>query len=617
MKQDQDSQRLYTRRTVVFGALQVAVLAILGGRLAWLQVAQGNRYKTLSDKNRISMRLLAPSRGQVVDRFGVPLAINSQNFRVLVVPEQTDDLEKSLRALQRLISLEDSQISSVLKKAKKTPKFAALEIKDDLSWEEVAKVEVNLPDLPGLSIDVGEMRSYPFGTATAHVVGYVSAVNKSELGDDPLLALPGFRIGKTGIEKTYDIDMRGRPGRTEVEVNVVGREVRELGRNASITGDRVTLTLDAELQRFTQQRLEQERSASAVIMDVHDGAVYALASGPSFDPNQFTRGISTPMWEELLADPGKPLTNKAIAGQYPPGSTFKMVTAMAALEAGIINANKTVFCPGHYELGKDRFHCWKKGGHGWVDVVKALAESCDTFFYEISTEVGIDRIAAMARKLGLGDRYNFELAEERPGLIPDKQWKLGFFGDDWQPGETVVASIGQGYILTTPLQLAVMTSRLVNGGRSVTPWITGYVGDKGNPEKQGESLDFKEWNLNLVKRGMSNVVNHERGTAYGSRIDDESMRMGGKTGTAQVKRITMQQRLDGVKNEDLPWKFRHHALFVGYAPLHKPQYACCVVVEHGVGGSSAAAPLARDLLLQAQQRNPAGTPIRREEKKDS
>jgi penicillin-binding protein 2 len=613
MKKDVDSQQRFTRRAFVVGSLQVAFLAVLGGRLAWLQVAQGPRYKTLSDKNRISMRLLAPSRGQVVDRFGVPLAINNRNFRVQVIPEQTANLEKSLRELQKYIVLTEDEVQSVIKKAQKTAKFTPIEIKDDLSWEDVARVEVNLPDLPGLSIDVGEKRTYPFAAATAHVIGYVSAVSKSELGNDPVLALPGFLSGKTGIEKKYDLDMRGKPGRSEMEVNVVGREVRELDRSESTPGGRVILTLDGELQRFTQNRLDQEQSASAVVMDIHNGAVYALASSPSFDPNAFTGGIGAAMWEELLADPGKPLTNKAIAGQYPPGSTFKMVTALAGLESGLLNSKKTVFCPGHYELGADKFHCWKAGGHGWVDLAEALSQSCDTFFYDVSTEIGIDKIAAMARKLGIGTKFDFELEEERPGLVPDKQWKLGYFGTDWQPGETVVAAIGQGYTLATPLQLAVMTARLVNGGKEVKPWITGYVGDKGTVEKEFPSLGFNKWHLDLIHRGMNRVVNHEKGTAYGSRIQQEGMSMAGKTGTAQVKRITKQQRLDGVKNEELPWKFRHHALFVGYAPVEKPRYACCVVVEHGVGGSSAAAPLARDLMIMTQQRDPASTPIRYEE----
>lgn len=603
------SAKSFTRRAFVIGAMQACFLGALGVRLAWLQIAQGQRYKTLSDKNRINMKMIAPSRGQIVDRFGVPLAVNSQNFRVLIVPEQTDSIEKSLRDLQQLLELSEERIRSVLEQAKKSPSFVALEVRDDLTWEDVAKIEVHLPDLPGLSIDVGEVRSYPFGGATAHVVGYVGLPSKGDVHEDQSLSLPGFKIGKTGIEKSYDGVLRGKTGASQVEVNVVGREVRELNRQQSLSGERIVLSLDAELQRFTQERLAKERSASAVIMDVETGAVYALASHPSFDPNVFTHGLSAAAWEELLADPGHPLTNKAIAGQYPPASTFKMITALAALRAGRATESRKVYCPGFYEYGGDRFHCWKRGGHGSVDVVDALAESCDTYFYELATEIGIDNIAAVAREFGLGEKLDFELLEEAPGLVPDKDWKMGYFGNSWKPGETIVASIGQGYLQATPLQLATMTARLVNGGYAVKPWITAYEGTHRQHQEKPPKMDLNEWHMKLIKRGMDTVVNKENGTAYGSRIVDPAMSMGGKTGTAQVKRITKEARAAGERNEDLAWRYRHHGLFVGYAPVDKPKYACCVVVEHGVGGSVSAAPIAKELLTEVQRRSPSASVI--------
>lgn len=613
LDRENDRAESFTRRAFVIGAGQGMILAILGGRLAWLQVAQGARYKTMAENNRINVKLLAPSRGQIVDRFGVPLAINNQDFRVVLVPEQADDIKKALRKLSTMIDLDEREIEKVLNLAKKTAKFTPIEVRDNLNWKDVATIEVNLTDLPGISTEVGEIRSYPFADATAHMIGYVGSVAKGDLGDDPLLRQPGFRIGKTGIEKALDSELRGAAGTSEMEVNVVGREVRELKNNPAIPGKRVTLSIDADLQFNMQQRLAQTRSASAVVMDVDDGAVFALCSYPSFDPNYFTRGISVDRWEELLADPAFPLTNKAIAGQYPPGSTFKMVTALAALEAGVINANTRAFCPGHFDLGRDKFHCWKAGGHGSVDLVDALAQSCDTYFYKLSVDLGIDKIAAMARRLGLGDKLGFELSEERPGLMPDKDWKRGRFGESWQPGETVVASIGQGYILTTPLQLATMTARLVNGGKAVKPWIIGYTGDKIAHPQVWPDIGINPQHLALVHKGMSSVVNTQRGTAYGSRIqapDVAELAMGGKTGTAQVKRITKHERAAGIKNETLAWQYRHHALFVGYAPLEKPRYACAVVIEHGGGGSAAAAPVARDLLTLALQRNPASTPIK-------
>ncbi len=606
MKKDKEQVKVFTRRAFVIAGLQGALLGVLGGRLAWLQVAKGGQYKTLSDRNRINMRILAPSRGQIVDRYGVPLAVNEQNFRVLIVPEQTENIEISLRKLQETINIPEENIQEVLKDVKKSAKFVPIEVKDDLSWEDISKIEVNLPDLPGMITDIGERRSYPLGPATAHLVGYVGAVDKSEIKEDPVLSLPGFKIGKTGIEKRFDKELRGEKGLSEVEVNVIGREVQELKTEGSTSGERITLTIDGELQRFAQTRLSQDRSASAVVMDAHTGAVYALASYPSFDPNLFTSGISAAAWEELLADPAHPMNNKAISGQYPPASTFKMVTALAGLRAGKVTSRRSSFCKGYYELGKDRFHCWKKGGHGWVGLEEALSGSCDVYFYELAAEIGIDKIAETARMMGLGHKLDFDLSEERPGLVPDKNWKMGYNGKKWQLGETVVASIGQGYLQTTPLQLAVMTARLVNGGYEVKPWlIEGDLSPNSAHSKKWPKLDIDPDHLKQIKSGMDRVVNSPKGTAYGSRIQEVGFEMGGKTGTGQVQRITMQQRATGVKNEDLEWKSRHHALFVGYAPLDNPRYVCSVVVEHGIGGSRAAAPLARDIMEEVQRRDPA------------
>lgn len=606
---DTDNYEVFTRRAFILGALQAGILLGLGGRLAWLQIAQGDIYKTLSEKNRINVKILPPPRGEIVDRFGAPLALNSQNFRVMIIPEQTRDLERSVRDLGRFISIEESAIQKVLKQAKKALPFAPLEIKDNLTWDEVAAVEVNLPDLPGLSINEGDVRSYPLGEATAHLVGYVGAVSEAEMTDEPLMKIPGFKIGKTGIEKKYDLAMRGKSGSAEVEVNVVGREIRELKRIKPELGERVTLTIDAELQRFAQQTLSVEQSASAVVMDAHSGAVYALASHPAFDANIFTRGIPEPVWMELSENAAKPLSNKAVAGQYPPGSTFKMVTALAGLRTGKITMDRTSYCPGHYNLGKSRFHCWKPGGHGYVNLDSALAQSCDVYFYEAAKDIGVDEIAVTARAFGMGAKLGLDLDEERAGLVPDIAWKRAT-GESWQLGETLITGIGQGALKTTPLQLATMISRMVNGGREVKPWLTSCVGAEFMNGRQWPTMKVDSEHLAMIKKGMDMVVNHKKGTAYGARIQEPGWEMGGKTGTAQVRRITRQQRAQGVKNEELPWIYRHHALFVGYAPIHAPQYACCVVVEHGVGGAKAAAPMARDLLREAQRRNPAGAPAR-------
>lgn len=596
----------FTRRALLIGAMQGGLMTVLAGRLAWLQVVEGHRYKTLAENNRINVKLLAPSRGLILDRYGVALAENSQNFRALVVPEQTTNLEQVLNNVARLIPLKEGTVQTVLKTAKKSPRFASLEIRDNLSWDEVATIEVNLPDLPGVSIDVGEVRYYPLGEAVAHMIGYVGAVDKADqTTDDPLLRMPGFKIGKTGLEKVLDGELRGRAGAAEVEVNVVGREVRELSRKPGEPGRNVTLTIDSELQDYVRERLSVQRSASAVIMDAKTGAVYAMASVPSFDPNEFSRGLTPETWNRLLADPGVPLNNKAIGGQYPPGSTYKMVTAMAGLESGAITPGRRVFCPGHFNMGDTRFHCWKQGGHGSVDLVTALAQSCDTYFYQVALDIGIDKIGEMANRFGLGVMLDTGLAEERKGLIPTQAWKRSHLGQPWHRGETVVASIGQGYVQATPLQLAVMTARLVNGGHAVMPQLTAMIGDVPVEKKEWPSMGFNPAHLAIVRDGMEHVVMYPRGTAYGSRITVEGMEMAGKTGTSQVRRITKEQRALGIKNEDLPWNHRHHALFVGYAPYNDPRYVVSVVVEHGGGGSAVAAPIAKDLILMAQQRNPA------------
>lgn len=584
-------------------ACQGALVSVLLGRLTWLQIAQGKKYKTLSEKNRINTKLTVPLRGEIVDRFGVPLAVNEENFHLLIVPEKTKNIEESLDKLKGIIEVRDQDIKNVIEKSKTEASFLPIEVRGNLNWQDVSNLEVNMPYLPGMSVEKGANRNYPYYGSTAHIIGYVGAVTKDDLKiKDPVLQLPGFRIGKTAIEKSYDHILRGEAGLLETEVNVRGREVRKLNHKKSVTGERLTLTIDAEFQRFCQETLSKHKSASCVVMNSKTGAIYAMASHPTFDPNLFTQGISSVQWQEILDNPAFPMNNKAISGQYPPGSTFKMITALAALETGIATPKTSVFCSGTYELGRDKFRCWNLGGHGYTNAVSALMKSCDTYFYKLSTEVGIDNIAKMAEKFGLGQKYDFDIEQEQAGLIPTKKWKEKTYNKVWRPGETVIASIGQGYMLTTPLQLAVMTARLTNGGNAVKPFLVSHVGDRQVYQKTWPKIDVQESNLSLIKQGMDHVVNNKDGTAYGSRIEDKNYAFGGKTGTAQVTRINREERALGVMNEDLEWKYRHHALFVGYAPLNNPDYICAVVVEHGGGGSAVAAPLAKEILLEVQKR---------------
>lgn len=603
MNRDMERHKEFSRRTLVLGAGKTLAFAILASRLGWLQIIEQKKFQTLSDKNRINLRLMPAVRGEIMDRFGAPLAVNRQDFRALLTAEQAEGVEETLARLAKLIPLSPAEQADVLAEVKKARPFTPILVKESLTWEDMAKVELRLPNLPGVSMEEGQMRQYPLSAATAHIIGYIGRVSQAELTDDPIMMTPGFRIGKSGVEKKYESVLRGEAGQIQAEVNVVGREIRELSRSEGKSGHRLTLTLDADLQMQCQEFLQREKSAAAVAMDAYTGEVYALCSHPGFDPNVFSSGIPADLWEELLADPANPLTNKAIAGQYPPGSTFKMVTAMAGLEAGVINENTHIHCPGHYMLGNAKFHCWRPQGHGSINVVGALRESCDVFFYETGRRLGIDPIAKMARRLGLGEKLDFDVPGEGAGLVPDRKWKENRFKKKWAAGESVINAIGQGFMLATPLQLAAMTARLVNGGLAVKPVLVRSIQEEGNQIPDWPKTGFNKAHLALVREGMNQVVNDPRGTAAGSRIQEAPFSMGGKTGTSQVRRITREMRDAGVKNESLPWKQRHHALFVGYGPVEDPRYIASVIVEHGVGGAKAAAPIARDILTALQKRD--------------
>ena len=608
-KDDVSRERLFARRTLLLGAGQAALFSALVGRIYYLQVLESGRFQTMAEENRVSLRLLPPQRGRIVDRFGEPLAINRQNFRVQLNAEQAPNADAVLAALSEIIPLGDADRRRILREMKRRRAFVPLTVRENLTWHEVSRIEVNAPDLPGISIEVGQTRYYPFGPTAAHLIGYVAAVSEAELTGDPLLELPGFRIGKGGAEKIHDLALRGRAGRSKIEVNAVGRVVRELDRQDGTPGGEVALTIDMALQEFATRRLDGQSGATA-LMDVHTGEVLALASVPAFDPNLFTSGISGRDWEELLQNEKAPLINKALSGQYAPGSTFKPVVALAALAGGLITPEQQLFCPGHLDFGDSRFHCWKKGGHGSLNLHAALAQSCDVYFYEVARRCGIDRIAAMGRTLGLGERTGLDLPGERPGLMPTREWKMKATGVPWQQGETLVSGIGQGSVLATPLQLALMTSRLVNGGIAVRPRLTREIyGRDGGfvprpPEAQPIGLNRAQ--LELVVRGMDAVVNGPRGTAGKAKLDLPGMTMGGKTGTSQVRRITLSEREAGThKSEDRPWRDRDHALFIGFAPVSAPRYAVAVIVEHGGGGAKVAAPIARDILTETLKRDPA------------
>jgi penicillin-binding protein 2 len=596
VSRDTDRRRMFTRRALMLGGAQALLGGLLAGRLYQLQIIESERFATLADDNRIDLRVFAMPRGRILDRFGKPVATNRQQYRVLLVAEQASDIDSTLQLLSRLIPIDEAMHERVLRDIGRSRKFLPVAVTDSLTWEDVARIEVNALDLPGISIDEGFSRIYPYGPALAHVVGYVAPVAENDPVDDPLLQLPGFKIGKAGIEKIRETPLRGVGGTTQMEVNAIGRPIRELSRREGAPGQDVRLTIDVDLQTYATERFGTE-SGAAVVLDILTGDVLALVSTPAYDPNLFGNGISTAQWQSLIRNPKAPLINKAISGQYAPGSTFKPVVALAALDRGVITPSTTVHCSGALRLGGHVFHCWSRRGHGAVALRQGLAQSCDLYFYELARRTGVERIAAIGRKLGLGVRLDIELPHEKAGLLPTPDWKRAALGGAWNAGETVMTGIGQGYVLSTPLQLAVMTARIA-GGTAIAPRIVLPAAGEESPGPP--PLAIPPGHLKLMRDGMTAVV--KGGTASRAAIRQSGFEMAGKTGTSQVRRITKAERRRGViRNEDLPWERRDHALFIGYAPIAAPRYACAVIVEHGGGGSKAAAPIARDLLLMVQR----------------
>ena len=601
-KDDDRMQRRLGRRTLLVGGLQLAFAGALGARMRYMQVDQADQFRLLAEENRINIRLIAPERGELFDRNGIALARNAPSYRIVVVREDAGDVEQVIANLARLVELDPDELERAMAEMRRSPPFLPVTLAERVSWQDISRVAVNAPALPGITPEVGLTRVYPRTDTLAHVVGYVGPVSDYDLAKiedpEPVLRIPRFQIGKVGLEAKREDILRGKAGAKRVEVNATGRVMRELDRREGNPGADLQLTIDADLQDYVQARLGRE-SASAVIMDCETGDLRAIASSPSFDPNLFVRGISLADYNALTGDAYRPLANKSVQGTYPPGSTFKMMTALAALEDGVVSPNDTVWCPGYLKVGDRRFHCWKRAGHGNVDLLNSLKQSCDVYYYDVALRVGIDKISEMARRFGLGIRHEIPMSAVARGLAPNRAWKSEVHNQNWLVGDTANSAIGQGYMLASPLQLAIMSARLATG-RTVSPRLVKSVNGVEEPNAAGEPIGLNENNLRQIRRAMYAVSNERRGTAYRSRIIAEGMRMAGKTGTSQVRNITKAERAAGViRNSDLPWDRRDHALFVCFAPFDNPKYAVSVVVEHGGGGSTAAAPIARDVVLQA------------------
>lgn len=595
--------QLFSRRALLLAGGQGLILSALGGRLYYLSVVEGEKYKVRADKNRISLRLIAPERGDILDRKGRKLATNRQDFRVFLIPEQTADAKNTLNKLGRIVELSPRQLRRIERQMKRQRKFVPITVAEGLEWDTFARVNVDTPELPGILTDAGLSRHYPNGQEVAHIVGYLASPDEDDVNKNPLYQLPGFKVGKQGLEDRFEGHLRGYAGTRRVEVNSVGREIRELpGKQDAVFGDHLRLSIDLELQREATKLLGEE-AAGAVVIDVKTGELLALASTPTYDPNEFTRGISSQNWNALLKDPRKPLVNKCVNGVYPPGSTVKMLMALSALEEGLVTPDTEYYCNGRHRLGNHTFHCWKRGGHGKLDLVGAISNSCDVYFYELAEKMDIDKIAEMAERFGLGQLHNIDVDGEKAGLVPTREWKERTQRERWQLGETLNVSIGQGALLATPLQLAVMTARIASG-KEVKPSLlmASLHNDPFLQDADFARMQVNPLHLDLVREGMEKVT-AIRGTAYDPRRPKTAQKIAGKTGTAQVRRITLEERnTTGVlDNKELPWAARDHALFVGYAPAEDPEFAVSILVQHGGGGASTAAPLARALLDKAAE----------------
>ncbi len=572
----------YDRRSFTIGAIQGGIGLLLAGRLAYLSIAENEKYQTESESNRVNLSLIAPRRGWILDRNGAPLASNRADFRVDVIPERLVDRETTIDQLGELLELEPARINEIKGALERSRGFKPVEVAAGLDYEKFAAVSVRLPDMQGVVTQRGFSRFYPTGPAVGHLIGYVGPASAEEYERErnPLLIAPGFKIGKDGLEKQFEQTLRGVPGARRVEVTASGRIIRDLETREDRQGNAVRLTIDGPLQDYAARRLGLE-SGSVVVMDCNTGELLCMASMPSFDPNSFSDGIGAVEYKMLRENERVPLRNKVLKGLYPPGSTVKPMVGMALMEQGI-DPEETVYCGGGLRVGNRVFRCWNRAGHGAVDLAKGIAQSCDVYFYAMAQRVGMDPIAAMARRCGMGQEFQLPVTSQFYGTVPDPEWKRQKYGRDWQAFDTVNATIGQGYMLASPLQLAIMASRLATG-QNVFPRLTL---EAGSPSF--ERMGFPANNVGYVRQAMSDVVNGP-GTAGRARLPFDDILMAGKTGTAQVVSLDKSDGRSG------PWRYRDHGLFIFFAPYDNPRYAGAVVIEHG-GGSGAAYPIARDVM---------------------
>ncbi|MFM9941855.1 MAG: penicillin-binding protein 2 [Hyphomicrobiaceae bacterium] len=610
---DKDQRRKFTRRALLVGAAQLGAFGAVAANLFRLQVLDGARYAPLAEENRINVQMLAPTRGRIFDRFGEVLADNREAYRAVLIPTLAGDVRAVVALFSRFVPIPAEEQERIAQRARRQQANVPLLLAGDLTFEQIAEINLFAPQLPGVRTEIDSRRQYYHARTVGHVVGFVGVIERHAMDDDPVLRLPGMRIGKTGVERGLDEELRGIGGHIKHEVDARGRIVRNLERADPAPGADMVLTIDTDLQAWVLQRMARERRAALVAMDVESGEVIAMASVPQFDPVEAMQPGSemlppppphlrakTKAQRRLRTIGDNPLVNRTIRGAYPPGSTYKMVVALAALEAGVVSPRERITCEGKFDYFDQVYRCWKRRGHGACDLHRAIRESCDCYFYELARRTGIEAIARMSRRFGLGQIHDCGIAHQRPGIIPDPEWKQARFGKPWLGGETILAGIGQGYVSTTPLQLAVMTARLATG-RAIQPTLVRPPPLVQKPAAAAIGVR-NEW-LEAIRKALTAVVNEEGGTGSNARIEEGPHKLAGKTGTSQVSRASSDR-----SGAELRWEQRDHGLFVGYAPAAAPRYAVVAIIEHGGSGGQSAAPLVRDVMEQLLERDPSAKP---------
>ena len=604
----ENKSRLITRRMFILSSLKIAVFIGIICRLFYLQISENIKWRSLSDKNRLREWKIPPQRGIIEDYFGEKIAKNSQVFQLHMIPEDVPNLEELFFRLSKIIDFNERKKSNLIKRLKKRKPWEPIIISDNLSWSEFSRLNLFLHETPGIKPVVSIARKYIEDGSFSHIIGYVSAVSVKDLENSALLRkinIPGLKTGKNGLEKSLNEDMIGKPGLQRFEVNAYGKRIKELKFVEGTAGKNYRTTLDIDVQQFTSELLK-DKSGSICVMDIYTGDIIAMVSSPTFDANKFVHGIDTKDWQDLINDDKKPLINKSIAGLYPPGSTIKPLVALSALENDVISPNTTTECKGVIELYGHTYHCWKEKGHGFLRLREGIKQSCDIYFYEVARRLGVDRLAETANKFGLGNKVLDILDEERTGLVPSTKWKLKNIGRGWLLGETLLAGIGQGYFQVTPIQLCLMTAQLANGGYKIKPKIIyneqALQSTTDASREQFGQLYRNQENVKFVLDAQFGATNEPMGTSYRSRHVKPEYIFAGKTGTSQIRSITEEERELKIKQKDLPYKRRDHALFTAFAPYKNPRYAFSVVIEHGGAGSSAAAPLAKKVIKKVLDR---------------